>query len=101
MAKTKKVFILFKFKLLSLYLSILIFIINIGWHDKNHQLFTSIPKQNWIIDELHIILRINDTLLENFMSDITSRLKAVEIEKNLIPKITNAMKKNWYSFWNL
>jgi hypothetical protein len=39
------------------------------------------------------MLRISDTLLQNFMGDITSRLKAIEIEKNLIPKLTNSMKK--------
>ena len=39
------------------------------------------------------MLRISDTLLQNFMGDITSRLKAIEIEKNLIPKLTNSMKR--------
>ena len=39
------------------------------------------------------MLRISDTLLQNFMGDITSRLKSTEIEKNLIPTLTKAMKK--------
>jgi hypothetical protein len=39
------------------------------------------------------MLRISDTLLQNFIGDVTSRLKAIEIEKNLIPKLTNSMKR--------
>src|SRR5438874_3986413 len=39
------------------------------------------------------MLRISDILLQNFMGNITSCLKAIEIEKNLIPKLINSMKK--------
>ena len=43
------------------------------------------------------MLRISDTLLQNFMSDITSHLKAIEIEKKFNTKINKFYEKNWNS----
>ena len=62
-------------------------------------LFHMIPLQNWVCDELHILLRITDRLWELMLSDLYRETTNEEIWK---PKILLEMArlKIMFQFWN-
>ncbi|RIB28565.1 hypothetical protein C2G38_2137290 [Gigaspora rosea] len=56
---------------------------------KKLALFPAIDQNNYIPDELHLLLRISDTLMECFFNDLT---KKKEFEKQIKPNIEAAFK---------
>jgi len=62
---------------------------------KNPCILTSIELKNWILDELHLMLRITDILFETLWEKLT----VVELfEKNILPKLNSEFERLSVSF---
>ena len=83
-------YIIYKYIVLIKFKNVLMFInFKILLGTKKLALFPAIDQNNYIPDELHLLLRISDTLMECFFNDLT---KKKEFEKQIKPNIEAAFK---------
>ena len=57
--------------------------------EKKSPLFPAINQENYIPDELHLLLRISDVLMECLFADL---IKKKEFQKQIKPEIESAFK---------